>query len=892
MSAVEKDSQVDMVNGDSVASPERAIARKLPSHNGRAIAPQQLNRLPAFRDSQSSYAPDVRRYLSERSQELQSFITPLEDAIKRAQKYRSKGYRTAVSAQAKVASLVLETIRRIAHRETGVFNLEAPVAQLLSCLCAGSLEAGVVSGLVRRAQRALATRDALQRERGRVGVESTQSERGLGYDVGREIDELTMLLTWYVRRKMSLAALELDSVDGFAVLSTSASVSSYDERDALFGLEVMHDHQVFGCKGCSIACGLRLVGRDGQPLWLRVSVLSHGEPVAVRPEWSTWTDPGNGQPVEVLSSSSPFCSLVPIRANAQRLVIDEIRAFVPYGALHLPAGRREVELVVSVVDNEGHEVVSATSVESICIPPRELSMASVPAPHSVGMWPHDVVSGDKISELSVSSGFTMLAGWEYHAVSVQFDLSLFMHAGESVMLECRFVDSQGHVIELSSLGIPFIASEMNVAVESVSSYRYRRVLRPKGAWAVYQGLRIDIPVEFLLLDPGYHDISCELVIVSSDDRVLCGDMSRMQIQVPARSVREGTEQPASSVPYGAEGESARGESNAVVALESIEIDSASLFAGEETIRIEASFTPRNTAKQLAELAAGRLGELFAPYRVEISLEREDGHVLLQAFTDRMGMSFKPVTRTVCIDGQAGLRQHRVVANFAKREVLGWSLGAESLRAHAKVPLFARITALTLDGEIIQSSHKEFFVRPAASEERVVTKVQQVGPTVVDLVATVPSKGARLSAVATVNMPAGEYAEEGAHVSFVLRTADGVPREIATKQIAAHHDGLWTRQVTGLTQVTVGCESASPEAVSMESAVVEVVVRSVTDEVLARVQAPVQELGVLHEVESLSPEDDSTKESEQGISLAGVARGMHHAAQRPAARKGFFKRLFS
>jgi hypothetical protein len=241
------------------------------------------------------------------------------------------------------------------------------------------------------------------------------------------------------------------------------------------------------------------------------------------------------------------------------------------------------------------------------------------------MWPHDVVSGDRISELRVSSGYKVVAGWERHTISVLFDLSLFMHAGESVLLECRFLDNRGEIVELSSLGIPYVASELNVPVESVSSYRYRRILHPRGAWAHYRNLCIDIPVEFLLLQAGTHNLTCEVVIVSADDRVLCGDMGLVTVQVAGeasknQSLESTRDVRDASLP-------ATLQPGHMIELESLEVDSSWQFSGEDCVRVQATFCPKDASRQIVELAAGRVGELFAPYRAEISLEREDGHVL-------------------------------------------------------------------------------------------------------------------------------------------------------------------------------------------------------------------------------------------------------------------------
>ena len=119
------------------------------------------------------------------------------------------------------------------------------------------------------------------------------------------------------------------------------------------------------------------------------------------------------------------------------------------------------------------------------------------------------------------------------------------------------------------------------------------------------------------------------------------------------------------------------------------------FGAEEGVRVQATFCPKNASKQLADLAAGRVGELFSPYRVEVSIEREDGHLLLQAFSDSLGMSFKPVTRGVCVEGHSGFAEHSIVANFKREELLGWYFGNEPQRANSKIRLFARVRALAL-----------------------------------------------------------------------------------------------------------------------------------------------------------------------------------------------------
>lgn len=885
MNVVEKETLENEALEPSVI--ESGTGLKVASKNGHSTNGTKINRLPAFRENRQISQVEIRRFMGDRSRDLQQFVAPLEDEIRKAHKYRSRERRVSVSAQGKVADLVLKVIRDIAHRETGIFTIEPHVPQLLSALYAGSVEVGIVSGLVRRAQKALAARDAYEREGGSRAGNSAQPGRSVQYDIGRELDELTMLLKWYVRRRMSLAGLEIELSNNPALIDSEGHLTR-DDQDAVYGFEIMHDHQMFGTKGCLLASGLRLIGRDGQPLWLRVTVLWNGAPVTVRPEWSSWTDPGTGESVEVLAERSPFCSLVPIRPNAQRLVIDEIRAFVPYAALELPVGRCDVEFVVSVIDGDGHEILSISKPESICVPRRDHAGAAVPAPHAAGMWPHDVVSGDKISELVATSGFAVVAGWERHSVSVQFDLSLFMHAGESVMLECRFVDGQGNIVELSSLGIPFVASELNVAVESVSSYRYRRVLHPKGAWAFYRGLSIDIPVEFLLLTPGAHHLTCEIVIVSEDDRVLCGDMACVSVHVPERSGRARNTTLDEALEGGITAPVAR-RRNSSVELESIDVDSAWQFGADEGIRVQATFCPRNSGRQIADLAAGRVGEIFSPYRVELSLEREDGHVLLQAYSDALGMSFKPVTRAVCMEGQSGFAEHSVVANFSKEEVLGWSVGLEGARVGSKVRLFARVTALTPEGDVLVSEQKEFFVKPLSSGGKQVIDVKGPAPVIVDTVGYAYLQAGKLSARVLVNVPFGEFLEEGVTVHCTLVEPNGKRELLGKKLIRSQQGAVWTRQQMGLSQCAVEFEKAIPSVSDALPMSLEVVLTSANGETIQRMVQPVRNSGVL--TDSSSVEAVSEDSASRGLSMTGDFPDHDLGIAPKAGKKGLLSRLF-
>jgi hypothetical protein len=827
MSVVEKESPIDEGTESAQVEPGSPlkVSRAIVAGMGAASATNGKHSRPVlYREPRGATPAEIRAFVATRSDALQQFVAPLEEALRKAAKLRVRPVSATRRAVLKVSELVLGVIRRIAHRETGVYSMEPNVALLLSSLCAGSVEGAIVSGLVRRAQQ-------VQDAAGIEAVESASQRLAAApgplseYDVGRELDELTMLLKWYVKRKASLTGLEVHH-SRKADLASDAVLLSGEEDNAIFSFEVMHDHQVFASKGCFVSCGLRLVGHDGQPLWLRVSVRASGEPVRARPGWSSWTDPGGEG---VASDDTQFCSLVPIRPNAQRLIIDDIRAFVPYAALDLPPGRSDIQLYVAVIDDDGREILSAAKPESICVPPREALASGVPAPHSIGMWPHDVVSGDRISDLRVASGHKVVAGWERHTVSAQFDLSLFMHAGESVLLECRFVDSKGNVVELSSLGIPYVAAELGGAVESVSSYRYRRVLHPRGAWAVYRGLCVDIPVEFLLLEPGTHSLTCEVVVVSSDDRILCGDIGLVTVQVPGRIAAAADE-----------GERAK---DVGIELRTLEVDPAWVFAGEESVRVEAVFAPTNTSRHIADLASGRVGELFKPYRVEISIEREDGHLLLQAFSDPLGMGFKPVTRGVCVESSSGFSSHAIAANFGKDEILGWSLSPDGGRGLQKVALVARVRVLSLTGEELVAQSRDFFIKPPSGNEPKVVDVGAPMPCVTDAVASLIPQTSRIACSVAVNIPRGRALEQGLQLSCALHAAGKKPVEVFRRNLGSAQRAAWARQQVGLghTLCEFECDAASESA---DALTLTVSLLSASGEPISSVRQPVRLASVL------------------------------------------------
>lgn len=806
---------------------------------------------------------ELKEYLTEKSRDVFEFIAPLETQIKKTVRSRKNSPELKRAMVSRVAELVSSVIRQIVQRETGVFTLEPNIAQMAATLFAGPAESVIIEGLYQRAQAVLvaiqkASFSAGNRESAGTGSAFPRQVRSVvdGYDVAREIEELTMLLRWYARRKSSLALVEWQT--GVSGVETAMA------DDALFGLEVLHDHEVFGVRGCFVCGGLRLIGHDGQALWLRVTAESEGQPVTVRQGWDTWVDVADDS--NLFGSTAPFAALVPIRPNAQRLIIDDVRCFIPYGAFDLPSGRSNVQLVVSLIDHNGEALLVTSQTEEICIPHHSDKATRAVSPHSIGMWPHDVVSGDRISNLRVSSGYSQIGHWEQLTVNVTCDLALFMHPGEPVVIECRFSGEDGSLVEVSPQGS---VSSDPASLEGRSqsgSYRVRRIIRPRTAWASYNGLVFDVPVDYLYLEPGRRSLMCEVVVLSADDRILCGDLAAVDVVAPtplrkdlpgSSLVSLSTIGPVSNVPQ--------------IELESLEVNPAYRFTGDDSVRVQATFCPRGAGSgDLPNVPA----EFSVPYRVIISLEQNDGSPYLQGFSDELGVTYRPVTRSVCVEGSGSERESSVVCNFAHREVRWTNTKADLRQVPGKIQVFVRVRALTLDGQIFIDEAKEIFIKPEQGSDALKdVQFGEIRPGIVDAVAATYLQSKRFSARILLNLPARVAAREGVTVAAYLPTGAKSERvEIFRSVIAPRHLGMWSRAGLELVQVPVEFEGRLDKG----APILFFEVIGEFSEVIERLQQQIQvsEGSVTSEAVSGSVPDGSEESSRpkgEGLSEAKPAR---------------------
>jgi hypothetical protein len=214
------------------------------------------------------------------------------------------------------------------------------------------------------------------------------------------------------------------------------------------------------------------------------------------------------------------------------------------------------------------------------------------------------------------------------------------------------------------------------------------------------------------------------------------------------------------------------------------------------------------------------------------------------------MSFKPVTRGVCVEGHSGFAEHSIVANFKREELLGWYFGSEAQRANSKVRLFARVRALSLNGEVFLSETKEFFVRPLSSGGKHVVEVGSLGPQIVDVAANTYAQTSRLSCRALLNIPHGRHLEEGITVVASLVKSDGGTERIFKHRLVTHHSAAWVRQQMGLSQVPVEFEYTLPD-MNSSGLRIECSLVSAYNEALHTVQQDIKAIGILADAEEVS-----------------------------------------
>ena len=234
-----------------------------------------------------------------------------------------------------------------------------------------------------------------------------------------------------------------------------------------------------------------------------------------------------------------------------------------------------------------------------------------------------------------------------------------------------------------------------------------------------------------------------------------------------------------------------------------------------------------------------------PYRVMISLETEDGQLLVSAFSDSLGLGFKPVVRSVCVEGHAGFREHCVVSNFSREEVLSWSFPSEGARAAGKIRLFARVRALTLSGQVFLEESKEFFVRSGASSGGL-DNVRSNGrvPQIVDTVAYRFTESSKVVCRTLVNVACNPALHQACQIEAMLEAPGEQPKHLGKYGVPLPSSTIVAWQGLELVQVPLEFEAAIPGLGFSTPYTIKLTLLSRSGAVLETIHQPLGEGGVL------------------------------------------------
>ncbi len=384
--------------------------------------------------------------------------------------------------------------------------------------------------------------------------------------------DLDGFLAWWIRRQHSLAALRdsawtigrstNDSFD-FEELDNSNSPRLLvdDDQDALFNLRVTHDVQWAGLSGFRVSAGVFLRGRVSQSMWVRLHVRHEGDRVFARPGFEQWVDEfvsaeseswdeGSENVESSTAGAPPFSVFVPLRSPAQRKFFDMVELFVPYRALDLPYGNREIELCLGLFDEHGFLVAQQAVLEQAGIPKSHrgpsrssksdrLPREGAPAPQFLGYAETDLETGASIklkravcrASLGRSDGAVALVSFDIGSGSLEAEPALG-RAGvcAAARLEFRVIDEQGSPLPARSFANTRVRDNRGTFVwrDELS------LARPLSTW---KDLELRVPLTELDISEvnSQSTTYAEVVMVASDGKVLCGTIHPLALPLNLNS---------------------------------------------------------------------------------------------------------------------------------------------------------------------------------------------------------------------------------------------------------------------------------------------------------------------------------------------------------------------
>jgi hypothetical protein len=325
-------------------------------------------------------------------------------------------------------------------------------------------------------------------------------------DSSNSIDELvtraelaqdfTEIVRWYQRRIASLGAIE-----------SKASVGQL--ADQIFGFKVIHDRVFGGVSGMEVSCGIRCVGRSGQPLWLKVFVAHDEGYVSPADGWESWADVvENGSIREIR-----FAAIASLSHPWQKFIADSVNLFIPYEALDISPGRLDLQLEAVLFDERGNPLASAYRDELVSVV--RASPQSIRArpmriqPQALGVWASEFVYGNSIPRFEVCRRFDSGVHLGGRAIEAWYDLDLIGQHDKPITVEFCLVRADGRLVSNSKEHSPIVVRHIVHSVSPVTRLRS-------------QGIAISLRHADVLDDD---ELFAELSVLDSEDRLLCGLVS-------------------------------------------------------------------------------------------------------------------------------------------------------------------------------------------------------------------------------------------------------------------------------------------------------------------------------------------------------------------------------
>ncbi|WKZ57287.1 MAG: hypothetical protein QY326_01095 [Bdellovibrionota bacterium] len=467
---------------------------------------------------------------------------------------------------------------------------------------------------------------------------------------------LSHIVRFYRDRLATLQLIDAQGVEPVAPI-----------RDLHGFADAMHQG-LYGVEGV-----FRVIVRDTArlPAWCRLSLFHpDGSPVRARPQWQSWCDEFSVGS----SDGQAVATVAPLSSSHASAIFDRLSLFIPYEACDLHSGIRQIELRCALLADDGSKLCEERQPLKVVVPALAQSAPALMSPQSLGLWPEDFGSGDRICNLSVERTFSVSMP-DLEVVRVEADVHLCGHAGEQLSLECRLMTADGSLIRRKGA----LENSDDAALFA------RAKLYPQLTLSDFPRTALEVPVHACDLPAGKHVVTVEVSMVGEKERVLCGLTRTVSIVVPEYTA----DLPSTQRPE----ERAVVEPSIGVHLLAFDVDGSARFGKSRMIRAIARFRSSDWH--------GRA------FRALVNLEDMKGEALLDT---RRGA---PLAKAVCFSGAAQDKGSReVVLGFTAAEVPPRE--GEQIVAHLKL--------FSLDGRLLLEASAAL---PGLPSSEVVTEPEKV-----------------------------------------------------------------------------------------------------------------------------------------------------------------------